>query len=801
MKADLLDSKNFKLNFFTENKFKRQICKVCKGGFWSLEERENCGDPACGAGYDFIGHPIIPKKYDWQTMRSKFLSWFEKQKHDVIGRYPVVSRWKPDTFYTGASIYCFQPWVLNRTIEPPANPLVMSQPSVRFVDIDNVGLGTGRHLTLFEMMAHHAFNYPGREIYWKEKTVELCYNWLKELGIKPNLIVFKENLWEGGGYAGPCFEVLTSGNELATLVFMEYAGPEQGKYKPIDIRVVDTGYGLERHVWASQGHPTIYYGIFPEVIDWLRKKTGANFEKEISTEFCRICGVLNVEEVNVDKAREGIIDKVSKNLKIDREEILKVILTDHNIYQIADHTKAVAFILNDGVVPSNVQEGYLARLLIRRGIRSLEDLGLELRLADIVEMQIKNLLNVYPEFKENVDDILRMVEVEQKKYAETVNRGKETVRKITVALEKEGKFELEPKTLMMLYDSHGLLPRDVKKFAPGMKVELGDIETRIAVQKSAVKTTEKKEVMNVKGLPETGKLYYEKERDYSFKAKVLKVDGNKVVLDRTLFYPRGGGQEPDFGTLGGSKVFDVESSGNVVVHFVEKPKFKAGQTVSGEIDKERREQIRKHHTATHIINGAAKKVLGNHVWQAGSKKDIDKAHIDITHYETLTDEQVEKIERVANDIVEKNLKAKKLVLNKNVAEKQYGFKLYQGGIVPSKEMRIIDLGGFNIEACGGTHCDSTGEVGHIVIIKTERPQDGIVRLFYVAGPAAGLYLKKREEVLREAGEILHAPEQRIKKATEELLEEWKNRKKELEKINEKIATKSLKNSNLRAITA
>jgi alanyl-tRNA synthetase len=788
-RSNLLDSKNFELKFFKENKFKRQKCKKCNHFFWSRVERDFCGDPPCGE-YEFIGNPFIPKKYDWKKMRNEFLKFFEKHKHEKIERYPVVSRWKPDTFYTGASIYCFMPWVLNKTIEPPANPLVMSQPSVRFGDIENVGLGTGRHMSIFEMMAHHAFNYRDDEIYWKEKTVELCDKWLRHLGISESLIVFKENLWEGGGNAGPCFEVIVQGNEVATLVFMEYES-QNGTYKKMDLKVVDTGYGLERHVWGSLGSPTIYYGAYPEVIDFIRKQADVKLNKEVSSEFCRQCGILNIEDVNVERVRNQIIDVVSKNLKMDGEEVLKIILADHNIYQIADHTKAIAFILNDGVVPSNVQEGYLARLLIRRSIRSLEDLGLEIKLSDIIKMQINNHIDVYPEFKENVQDILQMVDVEQKKYKENLKRGEELIRRVVEDLRKHKKYEIDSKTLMMLYESHGLLPRDIQKFGSGMIIELGDIETKIAVQKSEVKVPEEKKTIDLKDIHATKKIYYEKERLYESKSKVLKVIGDAVILDQTIFYPKGGGAEPDLGFINNYKVFNVEKEGNVILHFMEKPRFRTGQEVVLKINKDRREQIRKHHTAIHIIGGAARQILGNHVWQVGTNKGEDKAHIDITHYDALTPEQIEKIEKLANQIVGRDLKINKKIMTRYEAEKKYGFRIYQGGAVPGRELRIVDISTFDVEACGGIHCDSTGEVGEILILKVERPQDGTVRFVIASGEAAKKHLEERALIFDGCVKILKSNESKFLIDINKLIEEWKERKKRLEISQLKSAKKKM----------
>jgi alanyl-tRNA synthetase len=773
LKEEIMKKSSFELNFFRENKFIRQKCKKCGEYFWSLTKRETCGEPPC-ENYGFIGKPFIPKKYNWKEMREKYIDWFEKNGHQPINRYPTVSRWKPDTFFTGASIYCFMPWVLNKTIEPPANPLVMSQPSIRLVDLDNVGLGTGRHFTVFEMMAHHAFNYP-KEIYWKTETAEYCFRWLtEELKIKPELIVFKENWWEGGGNAGPCLEVLVEGDEVATLVFMEYEGPFNGKYKKMDMSVVDTGYGLERNVWGSTGTPTMYDSIYGNIIEWLKKKAGIKDNDKILSEFCKACGILDIKEKNVDILREKIINEISKKLKIDSKEILKVILPYHNIYQIADHTKTITFMLGDGVVPSNVEEGYLARLLIRRSIRNLEDLDLDIPLSEIVEKHIKDVKEIYPEFEENKEDILKMVDIEQDKYSETLKRGESLIRK-TIGDSKK----IDRETLIMLYDSHGLLPRDVKKIVPNIKIDLSDIETKIAVQKSEVGPKLEKRLLDISNLSDTKKLYYGNEKLFDFKAKVLKVDGDLVVLDQTAFYPRSGGQEPDLGTIDSYRVYDVEPEGNVIIHKVEKHNLKVGDNVDCKVDSKRREQIKKHHTATHLINGFARKLLGNHVWQAGSKKDVDKAHLDITHYENLTEDQVREIEKNVNEAIKKKLKVKKEVLDRNAAEKRYGFRIYQGGAVPGRMLRIISVNDLDTEACGGLHVDNTYEIEEVFIFSSKKMQDGIVRLEYAVGK------ELVEKTKRELKEQKLLETERVKKKISGI-EKDKEKIKSLKEVSKKM---------------
>ncbi len=789
-KEDLRKPEHFALDFFKKSKLKRHVCSKCKVGFWSVAPKDTCGEPPC-VNYGFLGSPIIPGKWDMDSMRKAFINFFEKNGHKAITRYPIVCRWKADTYFVGASIYDFMPWVINGTIEPPANPLVISQPSFRAQDLDNVGLGTARHMLIFEMMAHHAFNYTDKTIYWKDRTVELCWKWLtEELKIKPELITFKENSWEGGGNAGPCFEVLAAGNEVATLVFMEFIGPVNGGYTPMEVKVVDTGYGLERHLWAATGVPTIYDAVYPDIVRWLASKAGVpEPDPEVFYEFCQYAGNLNVEEANVDQMREIIAAKVGKKLDMEPSDVIKMLLPYHAIYQIADHTKSIMFILADGVVPSNVAEGYIPRLLIRRCLRNLVDIGLpELPLTSVIEKHMKS----WPEFEKVKKDMFDIVDSESEKYSATLKRGADIVKRAVSEARKTGKKELDRETLIQLYDSHGLLPRDVKKFSELPLADISDIDTRIAVQKTTVTLPVEKAVVSVKGVPETKLLYHDNEKLYDFTAKVLRIIEKKwVVLDKTAFYPRGGGQEPDLGTLGDHKVYDVEKIGNVVVHAVENIRFKEGSTIKGNVNAARRQQIAKHHTATHIINGAARRLLGEHVWQAGSKKDVDKAHLDITHYAQLTDQQIEAIEKSANDVVKKKLKVLKQTLPRDEAERKFGFRLYQGGAVPGRMLHTIDISGWDVEACGGIHVNNTSEIGPIVILKTERVQDGIVRLIYAAGPAAEKHLKERADILDRCAKLLKVKEGELPEAVKKLFLEWKKAQKKYAESVEKTAEKKM----------
>ena len=218
-----ISEKEFAVPFFKENGFIRKQCESCKSHFWTQRRDERyCGDSPC-VQYSFIGKSPARRSYSVHEMRELFLSFFEKNGHKRIKPYPIVARWRDDVFLVGASIYDFQPYVTEGMVPPPANPLVVSQPSIRFTDIDNVGPTLGRHDLIFEMGGAHAFNYPDREVYWMDQTIRYHHQLAtEEFGLKSESILYKEHFWSGGGNAGPDLECLCEGLEISTLVFMQY---------------------------------------------------------------------------------------------------------------------------------------------------------------------------------------------------------------------------------------------------------------------------------------------------------------------------------------------------------------------------------------------------------------------------------------------------------------------------------------------------------------------------------------------------------------------------------------------------
>ncbi len=277
-------------------------------------------------------------------------------------------------------------------------------------------------------------------------------------------------------------------------------------------------------------------------------------------------------------------------------------------------------------------------------------------------------------------------------------------------------------------------------------------------------------------------LYYDDYLKDEFTGEVLKVEGRKVVLHRTIFYPTSGGQDHDVGTINDTPVENVAKEDGVIIHVLEeKPDFEEGEKIKGKIDVQRRKQLTQHHTATHIINGAARRVLGDHVWQAGASKKVEKARIDITHFDSLTDKKLRRIEEEAKKVVEEDIEVEKTVQKKNRAEEKYGFRLYQGGAVPGRRIRVVNIPGVDVEACGGTHLDSTGEVEVIKVLKSSKVQDGVVRIEFTAGEAAKKIINERREQTAELEELLNTETDKIPSEAERLFKEWKARRKAVKK--------------------
>ncbi len=779
----------YEVELFRTQGFTRQICAKCGTPFWSLGTHETCGEAPC-MEYDFIGASPFKKKLTYRAMREDFLSFLEQMGHTRVKRYPIVARWRDDVFFTQASVYPFQPWVISGQASPPANPLAISQPCARFNDVDNVGK-TGQHFTLFEMMAHHAFNFPGKPIYFKDRTVEICHTFLTErLGLEPTRVRYKENQWRGGGNSGPCFEVVFGGAEPATLVFMQNREVD-GKDVPMETQVVDTGYGLERLTWISQATTSAYEAVFGDALAYLKRATGAKrVDERILREYSKVAGMLKVE--NLADVRE-IRRLTAERVGVTVEELVSQIAPLESLYTVCDHSRALIFLLGDGVTPSNSREGYFARLLIRRGLRALKDLNISYTLTDTISFMIDQMREDYPEFFLNKGDILKLLKVEEQRYKETLEKGRVIVGRMEADLKAANKsFDLD--TLLQLYDSHGLNPDVVKDFT-SLPIEVPDDFYAKVAERHIQPTHEPERRIHVSGdLPATRLRVYEARRKRTFRAKVLAFKDSALILDQTYFYPEGGGQEADHGTIGGFEVHDVQKVGTSVLHFTSGDASPlVGKRVKCEIDAARRDALTRNHSATHIVLGAARKVLGNHVWQAGAHKAQDIARLDITHFDALSEDEIAKIEDYANGRVLQDGLVRSKFMPRDLAERKFGFRLYQGGSVPGGELRVVEFPHWDVEACGGTHVSNAADVGLIKILRTTRIQDGVVRIEYAAGAAALAAVRSQERELSRAADALGVTSSQVATAAERISHEWREQRRELEKVRADLAGAAAKN--------
>ena len=826
--------------FWDESGHIRRTCSVTGLYFWTRDNNRTTSGDTHEDPYTFIGSPIIDGfpmrgKELKDSMRSSFLNYFSENSHTQIDPYPVIARWRDDIHLTIASIADFQPHVTSGQVPPPANPLCISQPCIRLTDVAAVGR-SGRHLTTFEMMAHHAFNRPndGEVVYWIDQCVRFCDDMLvNSFGINPIEITYVENPWSGGGNAGAALEVIVGGLELATLVFMNLEEHEDGdivikglSYREMDLQIIDTGYGLERFCWAAAGTPTIYEAIYPESVSWLKETIG--FESMVNdlnlnvdstallSELSRLAGILNIDVgTDVDSLYSTLIERLNaQDIKISVSDLKRLTEPLSAIYAIPDHMHALCNMLGDGLIPSNTKAGYLARMLARRVCRMKSDLNLNLTLAELGKHHIETHLDL-ENFTQNEDGILLLLELEESRYYEMLRKGQSAVNTALQNLPKNA-TEVPDSILFRLSEERGMNPDMVMAISNdlgwenlsvrvGFSADMADRNARMT--KDAAKIRDKNNFLK-EVFPVTSQDYYLDTNETHFTAEVLHCgeinhESNKisfsnevistpthfVILDRTLFYPEGGGQLGDQGYfhLDGTRtisVLDTKIEEGVIIHFTDG--FLNNGRIDAEVDNVRRRQLMDHHTAVHIVGGAARDILGPHIRQAGSNKGQRYARIDLTHYSRMSRDLLDKIEDRANDIVQLNPTVEKIILDRAEADSRFGFDIYQGGPPKHQEIRIIKIGDFDVQACGGTHHDEAGSIGELRIVRSSQVQDGVERLQIVAGDTARDHARQQERILSEASEILGVQSDDLPKAVMKFFQEWKSQQKKISNLEAEI---------------
>ena len=765
---------------------------MCKTPFWTKDkERTNCADIPC-SDYYFLDLDVSKLNLSVKEARSKFLNFFKRHGHEIIPPKPVLARWREDLYLTIASIVDFQPQVTSGLVPPPANPLVISQPCIRLEDIDNVGITFGRHLTTFEMGGHHAFNYPDKYIYWKDETVELSKEFFtEELGIPEELLTFKESWWEGGGNAGPSFEVTVGGLELATLVFMQYE-IKGSDYIPLKLKIVDTGYGIERLAWFTQKTPTAFHAIYGNLVyTFFKKLNQAPVDEEMLKTAARLAGRIDTDHPESIKLhREEVAKKIGEKLEYVDSELTRAA----RVFQVLDHTKTIALMLADGLVPSNSGEGYLGRLLIRRTLRTMKLLGANADLVDLISEQINYWKEDFPEMLKNKDYILDAIENEEQKFNETISKIPSIVNNLSK------KKNITAEDLAQVYDSNGvppeLLTEELKKKGIELQIPFNFYALVAKRHQTAPIKSEKEKSRLTKDVIDfaskfepTKKLYYTNQYLREFDGNVIGVYKNFIITDQTVFYPEGGGQLGDKGfiiTSTGEKysVIDTQKVSDVILHILDREaKINVGEKVHGEIDWQRRYRLMRHHTATHVILAAAKKLLGDHIWQAGAEKTPEKARLDITHYKMLSKEEIRKIEDMANFVINDRRPVNAFEMNRTEAETKFGVSIYEGGVPNKASIRLLEIKDWDVESCGGTHVSNTSEIGAIKIVNVEKIQDGVIRLEYVAGDMVTNYAREIEDEIDKTSEILGVDRSQLeirsqrfiedKKKVDELLNEYR----------------------------
>ena len=745
--------KYYKVSLFDEKGFKRQSCKLCGKFFWAINDRESCPEHD---NYSFIGDPPTSKRLDFVNTWKELSSFFRKNDHEIIQRYPVVCRWREDLYYTIASIVDFQR-VMNGKIvfEIPRNPLVVPQMCLRFNDIENVGI-TGRHYTSFCMVGQTCnADAPGG--YWKDRCIDLDHSLLTDvLGIKSEEVTFVEDVWMGAGAFGYSLEYYVRGLELGNAVFTEFEGGENN-YRTLDNKIIDMGAGLERLSWITLGSPTSYDATFGPIFKKLVDIIGIDIDSKsefLSRYFKKLSEIYS----NYENDPRLLKINIAKELGLSYEDLEKIVLPVETLSIIADHTRTLLFAISDGSLPSNVGGGYNLRIILRRTLALLARLGWKLDLQDIMDLHIEYLKPMYPELKEHKNDVRKIMQIESERYSSS----KERMYSIASSM-RESKKKPSVEDLIRMYESDGITPDllletgVIEKIPPDFYVKLAELHT--AHESIPVPVIE-----IGSEIKPTKLLYYEDESIREFDAKIVKIlKGKYLILDNTAFYPRGGGQEPDFGTIEGIKVTDVIKQNNLVLHKIQAPSkdLQDNKIVHGIVDNVRRLAITKNHSATHILNSAARNNLGSWIWQNSAFKDENYARLDITHHSALTKQEIKQIENTANEVVQRNLPININVFERSNAEEKYTFRIYQGGAVPSNHVRIVNIDGWDVEACGGTHVNKTGEIGLIKILKTERIQDGVVRLEFVSGNKALQYVQSQDSQLLHIAQSLGSSREKL----------------------------------------
>ncbi len=756
------------------------------------------------------------KNYSLNELREMYLKFFESKMHLRAKSFPLVPHNDNSLLLINAGMAPLKPYFTGQE-EPPRRRMTTCQKCIRTGDIENVGK-TARHGTFFEMLGNFSFGD-----YFKEEAIEWAWEfvtkhleipverlfvtvyqddeeaaeiWRNKIGVPSEKVIYmgkEDNFWEAGidGPCGPCSEIYFDRGpefgcdnpdcgvgcdcdrymEFWNLVFTQFERHEDGTYTPLAQKNIDTGMGLERLAAMMQGVSSIFD------VDTI---------KAIRDHVCELAGVTYGETY--------------KN--------------DVSIRVITDHIRSVTFMAADGVLPSNEGRGYVMRRLLRRAVRHAKLLGIEgLFLKDLVKTVVDNSKHEYTELEDKYEYITKLLTVEEKNFNETIDRGLTILKAHIDEMNAEGKTVLDGKACFTLSDTYGFpidLTREIleeqglKADEEGFKVEMdaqrqkarearggskymGTDETIFNRMDPSMKTT----FVGYDNLETTGTLEILANDEELLEAAGCG-ESIYVVISETPFYAESGGQAGDTGfiTTATGKAAVTNTTKVIGGKFAHHAKVVEGSIEKGQIatfavENASRMDTSRNHSATHLLQKALREVVGGHIEQAGSNVNKDRLRFDFTHFEALTHEQIEKVEDLVNEKILEGLTITVKEMSIDEARKIGAMALF--GEKYGQTVRVVNMGDYSVELCGGTHLQNTAAIGTFKIISEAGVAAGVRRIEAVTGRGALLYYKTLENSLDEISAIVKAKKTEVVKKVEAMNVELKNLEKENEKLKTEIA--------------
>jgi alanyl-tRNA synthetase len=746
------------------------------------------------------------KQMSSDELRAAFLDFFKGHGHAVVPSSSLVPGNDPTLLFTNAGMVQFKDVFLGKD-KRPYSRAASSQRCVRaggkHNDLENVGY-TGRHHTFFEMLGNFSFGD-----YFKREAIRYAWDfvtdtlgiaperlwvtvyeeddgaaeiWLKEIGVDPGRFTrlgATSNFWAMGdtGPCGPCTEIFYDHGpgieggppgsphedgdryvEIWNLVFMQYDRSADGKFTPLPKPSVDTGMGLERIAAVMQGvHSNYDIDLFRELIAAAAKHTGTT-------------------------------DLGASSLRV-----------------IADHIRASAFLIADGVLPSNEGRGYVLRRIIRRAIRHGFMLGQrEPFFHKIVATLDAVMGEAYPELRSQCGHIARVLEQEELRFAETLEQG---MALLDGAIGKLSGKRIRGETVFRLYDTFGFpvdLTNDIAR-ERGLTIDEAGFEAAMEEQRARARAASKFGVDLRADLVVEGHTEFKGYESEHAQGRVLELirgkervdelragDEGQVVLDATPFYAESGGQVGDRGVLiaGAARfvVSDTQKLGKVHLHVgkLESGSLKVGDTVTAEVDHALRQATRLNHSATHLLHAALRKVLGLHVTQKGSLVAPDRLRFDFSHYSAVAHDELREIERLVNAEVRANAAAETRLMNFDDAVAAGAMALF--GEKYDSEVRVLRIGDFSTELCGGTHVSRAGDIGLFKILSEGGVAAGVRRIEAVTGQAAFDYVVETEHRLRDVAGLVRGSREDVEEKVRQLLDRSRKLEKEVTQLKDKLAS-------------